>query len=138
MCLSLPLVIVFATAALMRSALAQDLAPRAYVITPIHSNAVTLTYAFYSGNLDTGNLPITDATARASIPVFSFVHSMSIFGRSANVAASLPYGVGNFRGSVLGTETNAYRSGLLDSVYRISVNLRGGPAMTVKQYSSWR
>jgi hypothetical protein len=136
--LSLSSVIVFATLALLRNTLAQDLAPRAYVITPTHSNAVTLTYAFYSGNLDLGNLPITDAAARASIPVVSFVHSMSFFSRSANFAVSLPYGVGNFRGSVLGTETNVYRSGLLDSVCRFSVNIRGGPAMTVQQYSGWR
>lgn len=129
--------IVLATTALLRSALAQDLAPRAYIITPTHSNAVTLTYAFYNGNLDLGNLPITDATARASIPVVSFFHSMSFFRRSANIAVFLPYGVGTFRGSVLGNETNVYRSGLLDSVYRLSVNLTGGPAMTVKEYSGW-
>jgi hypothetical protein len=30
---------------------AQDLAPRAYVITPVHSNAVILTYAFYKGSV---------------------------------------------------------------------------------------
>jgi len=136
--LSLSSVIAFAMVASLRSTLAQDLAPRAYVITPTHSNAVTVTYAFYNGNLDLGNLPITDATARASIPVVSFVHSMSFFGRSANIAASLPYGVGNFHGSVLGAETNVYRSGLLDSVYRFSVNLKGGPAMTVKEYSGWK
>lgn len=130
-------VLVFGITALLRNAIAQDLAPRAYLITPTHSNAITLTYAFYSGNLDVGNIPITDATARASIPVLSFVHSMSVFGRSANVAVSLPYGVGNFRGSVLGTETNVYRSGLLDSVCRLSVNLIGGPAMTEEQYSKW-
>jgi hypothetical protein len=28
---------------------AQDLAPRAYVITPLHSNAVILNYGFYDG-----------------------------------------------------------------------------------------
>jgi hypothetical protein len=28
---------------------AQDLAPRAYVITPLHSNDITLTLGFYAG-----------------------------------------------------------------------------------------
>jgi hypothetical protein len=28
---------------------AQDLAPRAYVITAVHSNAVTITWSFYNG-----------------------------------------------------------------------------------------
>jgi hypothetical protein len=117
---------------------AQDLAPRAYVITAIHSNAITLTYAFYSGNLDFGNIPITNATARGSVPVLSCFHSLSFFGRTASIVVSLPYGVANFRGSVMGTETNVYRSGLLDSVYRFSVNLKGGPAMTAQEYSGWR
>lgn len=29
---------------------AQDLAPRAYLITPLHGNAVTLTWSFYDGD----------------------------------------------------------------------------------------
>jgi hypothetical protein len=121
-----------------KSAFAQDLAPRAYLITPIHSNAITLSYGFYSGNLDFGNVPITDATARASVPVLSYSHSMNFFGRTAMLLVSLPYGAGNFRGTVLNTETNVYRSGLFDSVYRLSVNLKGGPAMGVQDYGRWR
>ena len=35
-------------------------------------------------------------------------------------------------------ETRVYRSGLMDSSYRFSVNLRGGPAMTPREYQSWR
>ena len=44
---------------------AQDLAPRAYVITRIHSNALTLTWAYYNGGLNfNGTIPITGATGR--------------------------------------------------------------------------
>jgi hypothetical protein len=118
---------------------AQDLAPRAYLITPVHSNAVTVTYSFFDGSiLFDGVVPITDATARVSVPILSVYHSMRFFGRSANIVASLPYGVGNFRGTVMDTETNVYRSGLLDSAYRFSVNLKGGPAMEVRDFSKWR
>ena len=130
--------IVVIASSVLQTARAQDLAPRAYIITPIHSNAITLSYGFYTGNLNFGNIPITDATARASVPVVSVFHSMNFFGRTANFVVYLPYGVGNFRGKVLGTQTNVYRSGLLDSVYRFSVNLKGGPAMTVKDYVRWK
>jgi len=34
----------------------------------------------------------------------------NVFGRSANVTVSLPYGVGNFHGTVVGAEANAYVS----------------------------
>ena len=120
-------------------ALAQDLAPRAYVITPIHSNAVVLTYSYFNGNLNfDGTVPITDAKASASVPIFSLYHSFRMFGRSANFTASVPYGVANFHGTALGNETNAYRSGMLDSVYRFSVNLFGGPALEPRQFVKWK
>jgi hypothetical protein len=118
---------------------AQDLTPRAYVISPTHSNAVILTYNFSDGGLLFDNsIPITDATARLSVPIFSFYHSLSFFGRSANITASLPYGVGHFQGKFQDNETKLYRSGLLDSFFRFSVNLRGGPAMSAKEYQSWQ
>lgn len=118
---------------------AQDLAPRAYVITPLRANAITLTYAFSDGNLlFNGALPITGATARASLPIFSYYHSFNFFGRSANIAAFVPYAVGHLRGTVAGTEEYAYRSGLLDTAYRLSVNLKGGPALLPRDFMKWR
>jgi hypothetical protein len=117
---------------------AQDLAPRAYIITPVHSNAVTLTYAFFSGEiLFDGDVPITDATARASVSIFSYTHSLRVLGRSANITGSLPYGIGNFHGTVVGAETTAYRSGSLDSFFRLSINLKGGPAMDLLEFRKW-
>ena len=118
---------------------AQDLAPRAYIITPIHTNAVTMAYSFSTGNLIfDGAVPITVATAKLHVPVFSLFHTLSFFGRSANFSASLPYGVGNFRGTVADAETHAYRSGMLDSSFRLSVNLKGGPAMGQRDFVKWR
>ena len=118
---------------------AQDLSPRAYVITPLHSNAITLTWSFYDGSINyNGALPVSGATGTYSVPIFSYYHAFSFFGRSANVVAALPYAAGNFQGTVMGAGTHLYRSGLLDSVYRFSVNLKGGPAMPVEKYVKWR
>jgi len=117
----------------------QDLAPRAYVITPLHWNAVTLTYTYNTGSLlFDGAVPITGATANISAPSITYYHALNFFGRSANILASLPYGVGNFQGHAIGAEQHAYRSGLLDSVYRFSVNLKGGPAMPAREFQKWR
>lgn len=118
---------------------AQDLAPRAYLITPIRSNAVTITYSFNNGTvLLDSSLPIADATAKFNLSVLSYTHSLRFFGRTATLTASLPYGVGNFHGTILGSETNVYRSGLLDSGFRFSVNLKGGPAMNLGDFIKWR
>lgn len=118
---------------------AQDLSPRAYVITPVRSNAVNLGYIFNDGELlFEGTVPIVEATGRLSIPSLSLYRSLSLFGRSANVAATLPYGVGTFKGTVFEQEIVAERSGLGDSVFRFSVNLVGAPAMKLSEIRQWR
>ena len=126
---------VFVSAVVCR---AQDLTPRAYVITPIHTNAVILTYSFKSGSIVFDpTLPITDAVGKLSVPVFSAYHTFNFFGRSANLAVNLPYAVGNFQGNINGTRQNVYRSGMMDLGFRFSVNLKGGPAMTAEDFSAW-
>jgi hypothetical protein len=118
---------------------AQDLSPRAYVITPRHSNAIILSYSFFHGSiLFEGAAPITGATGTYSVPIISYYHSFSLLGRSANINASLPYAVGNFQGNVAGQPRQLYRSGLLDFTSRVSVNLRGGPSMQVEEFRQWR
>jgi hypothetical protein len=118
---------------------AQDLAPRAYLVTPLHANAITLTWSFYNGELNfNGTVPITGATGTYHVPVFSYYHSLNFFRRSANVTASLPYAVGTFSGDVLGKGRSIYRSGLLDFSARFSVNLLGGPAMQPRQFAVWK
>src|SRR5258708_30162828 len=94
---------------------AQDLSARAYVITPLHSNAIILTYTFYHGSVDfDGTAPITGATGTYSVPILAYYHSFSFLGRSANFNSALPYAVDNFQGNVTGQSQHVYRSGLLD------------------------
>jgi hypothetical protein len=119
--------------------MAQTMAPRAYVITPVGGNAITLSWSFFNGGVDlNGTIPITGATGTYYIPALSYYHSFSLFGRSANITGLLPYGVGTFQGSVLGAHQQAYRSGLLDANLRFSVNLIGGPAMSARDFVKWK
>jgi hypothetical protein len=123
----------------VRALHAQDLAPRAYVITPVHSNAITITWAFYDGGVNfNGTIPVTNATGTYYVSILTYYHSLDFFGRSANFTASLPYAVGNFQGDLSGQSRSIYRSGLLDSSFRFSVNLMGGPAMQAKEMAKWK
>jgi hypothetical protein len=123
----------------LRMALAQDLSPRAYLITPLRSNAASLTSSFNDGSINlNGVLPASDAKGTYNISVASYYHSFGVFGHSANVVAALPYGVGSFQGTVDGAGQNLYRSGLVDSVYRLAVNLKGGPAVQPREFLKWR
>ncbi|MGB9436087.1 MAG: transporter [Candidatus Acidiferrum sp.] len=118
---------------------AQDLAPRAYVITAVHTNAINTTWSFYDGGVNfNGTIPVTNATGTYNISIFSYYHSLNFFGRSANIVAYLPYGVGTFQGDLSEQHRSVYRSGLLDSSFRFSVNLMGGPAMQPKEFATWK
>jgi len=120
-------------------AMAQTMAPRAYIITPTNANAVTLSYSYFDGGLNfNGAIPVTGATGTYSVPVVSYYHSFTLFGRSANITGFLPYGVGTFQGKVFGNYRQVYRSGLLDLSARFSVNLKGGPAMAVPEFVKWK
>src|SRR5258706_3411219 len=119
--------------------MAQTLAPRAYIITPVDANAITLSWSYFDGGLDfNGTIPITSPTGVYHVPALSYYHSFSLFGRSANITGLLPYGVGTFQGTVLGTQRQVYRSGLLDLGLRFSVNLKGGPAMSAQEFVKWK
>jgi Putative MetA-pathway of phenol degradation len=117
---------------------AQSLSPRAYIIVPVHSNAVTLTYSLNEGDVVFNGLPVTDSNGRIGSEIFSYFHTFDCFGRSANVTVLLPYAVGHFRGDVNGVRQELYRSGLGAAAARVSVNLIGARAMNLEEYSRWK
>jgi Putative MetA-pathway of phenol degradation len=118
---------------------AQNLSPRAYVIVPLHSNAVTFTYSFKDGDVVFNpSLPIQNAHGRIGNELLTYFHSMDFFGRSTNINVTLPYAVGHFNGEVAGVNEKLYRSGLASLVGRLSVNLVGGPSMDPREYAKWK
>ncbi len=118
---------------------AQELVPRAYLVTPKGSNAVTLSWSWNSGDVTFDpSVPITDAGGRFQTQVLSYYHSYGLFGRSSNIVVSLPYAVANFQGVAAGTYTGVYRSGMVDARVRFSINLSGGPAMRLSEFAKWR
>jgi hypothetical protein len=55
---------------------AQDLAPRAYVVTPKNSNALTLTWSYFDGGLNfNGAVPIKDASGTYNVEAATVYHS---------------------------------------------------------------
>lgn len=116
----------------------QDLTPRAYLITPIRANAVILSYSFFDGSVFTDpTLPIQNFKVRYNSEVLSYYHTFGLWGRSANITASLPYALGGFQATVMGMASGVYRSGLADGRVRLAVNLKGGPAMSAEDFKEW-
>lgn len=117
----------------------QELEPGAYSASPKAVNMLIV-----SNNLSAGDsafdpsLPIEEAKARINTSVLSYVRTMGVFGRSANIAVALPYSIGNLEGRYIGEFTQVYRSGLRDPVIRFAVNLYGTPAMKLKEFARSR
>ena len=117
----------------------QDLTPRAYLITPIGSHAVTLASSFSSGEvvLDP-SVPLENAKGSFQVPTIGYYESFDLLGRSANINVVVPYAHGSFEATSGGSEVAAYRSGLGDMRVRFAVNLSGGPAMDLEEYLKWK
>jgi hypothetical protein len=133
--------LVFACVALLgaRATMSQELIPRAYTVAPEGANALTVGYSHLNGDLlFDGAVPITDATADINLTALGFYRSLDVLGRTANVAVGIPYGIGDFNGTVADVPRHAHRSGFLDSFVRFSVNLIGAPAMEPAQFLKWQ
>jgi hypothetical protein len=123
----------------LTSAFSQDLAPRAFTIAPIHSNAITIAGAHATGSLLLDAvLPIPDSSGDSWASSVTYYHSMNFFGRYSNATVTLPYSVSDVRGTLNGIETTSHLSGLLGLDLRFSVNLLGGPAMDVAHFRKWK
>ncbi len=119
--------------------LAQELNPRAYVITPVGTNVINVGYSHLDGNPDlAGAAPITDAHAAVELAAFGYYRSFGLLGRSANLALAVPWAAGDFSEEVSQAPRHERRTGLLDSSLRLSVNLIGGAAMEPQEFMQWR
>ena len=117
----------------------QQLEPRAYSVSPVGTNIVVVGYGRSSGDLSFDpSLPVTDASATINASYAGYFRSIDFFGRSASVSGVLPYAWGNLKGNVDGQFQQVRRSGLSDPSVRFAVNLRGAPAMNLKEFSAYR
>jgi hypothetical protein len=123
----------------VRPGFGQDLAPRAYVIVPTGSNAVTAAYSFNTGSVFVDpSLPVEDTSVHFSTQTLAYFRSLDAWGRTSNMTLLVPYVVANAQGVVAGEFAKIHRSGLADSRLRFSVNLWGGPAMSPKEFAAWQ
>jgi hypothetical protein len=109
--------------ALLAHSFGRKLAPRscAFVQKFAHSwqaiafgAVANFIWSFYDRGLDfNGTIPVANVRGTYNVPVFSYYRSLNFFGRSANMTAVLPYGVGTFQGDVLVQHTSIYPSVLL-------------------------
>ena len=123
---------------LMQFAPAQELEPRTYAAAPVGTNILVIGYGRSTGGISFDPaLPLTDVKASINTSFAGYIRSINFFGRSASVGVVVPYVWGNVEGNVAGTFEKIRRSGLRDPAVRFAVNLKGAPAMDLKQFSKY-
>jgi hypothetical protein len=117
-------------------ALAQDLEPRAYSPSPVGTSFMGFSYSRLSGDIAFDpTIPLTNVHAGLNASAMGVGQTIGFFGRQAMITAGLPYVWGTITGDVGDTAGSVYRSGTADLKTRFSVNLRGVPAMTPRQFA---
>lgn len=121
------------------SAAAQELTPRFYAPNPIGGNIVQVAYGRSTGAvLFDPALPFDDVSARINSGSFLYGRTFGLFGRSASAGVALPYVWGTIDGRVEGEFRAVSRSGLGDLRGQLTVNVLGGPALSLREFATHR
>jgi hypothetical protein len=121
------------------SALAQELAPRAYWPAPIGTNVLVVGYQHSAGDLVADpSLPLEGVESDIDFGQVSYQRTLSLFGRTTNLQINLPYTRGLTEGLVDGEFRSRRVSAMADARMRFSVNLRGAPAMDAEGFKALR
>jgi hypothetical protein len=133
------LLLLLAILSIHLTAAAQDLEPRAYSPSPTGVSFAIVGFGRSSGDISFDpSVPITNASATLYSPLLGLGQTFGIFGRQALFTAILPYAWGNASGDVGNDQHSLYRSGIGDTKAKLSVILRGNPAMTPAEFAKRR
>ena len=131
----------YALIAGVSTARAQDIEPRAYSNAPIGVNFLISGYAYTHGGLAfDGSLPVQDPDLKTSSAVLAYVRTLDLWGMSGKFDAIVPYTwlSGTARAVSTGETIEREVDGPADARFRLSVNLYGAPALTLKEFRDWQ
>jgi hypothetical protein len=116
---------------------AQELEPRAYSASPVGLNFLGLGYNWLTGGVVVDpDLPISDVQANVQSLIVGLGHTFNLFGDLALVTAAVPYSIADVNGNVFEQQRETKRSGLANALFKLSVNLRGNPAMSPTEFAA--
>ena len=124
--------------ALATSACAQDIEPRAYSNAPVGVNFLIAGYAYTRGGLSFDSaVPITNAHLDTSNAVLAYARVLDLWGMSGKVDAIVPYTWLSGTADYQGQPVERTVSGFANPAFRLSINLYGAPALTLKEFTDW-
>jgi hypothetical protein len=118
---------------------AQDAEPRSYSNTPVGLNFLIAGALYSQGKLAFDpDLSVADANFHSKTGLLAYVRSFDFAGQSAKFDVIVPASSFAAWGLVDGQPRQREMAGLGDPRFRVSVNLIGAPALSVKDFANYR
>jgi hypothetical protein len=122
----------------IRVACAQEIEPRSYSNAPVGVNFLIVGYGYTSGGLPAdAALPITDSQLNTSNTIFAFARTLDLWGRSGKFDAIVPYTWLSGSANYAGQPVERMVDGFANPLFRLSINLYGAPALSLKEFSGY-
>ena len=117
---------------------AQDIEPRAYSNSPVGVNFLIAGYAYTEGAVPfDASLPVKNAQLKTSSGVLAYARVLDLGGLSGKFDAIVPYTFLSGTADALGHPVERNVDGFADPKFRLSVNLYGAPALTLKEFKDY-
>ena len=126
-------------ASVASTAHAQDIEPRAYSNAPIGVNFVIVGGVATRGGLSTDpSIALTDAHLQTSNLVLAYARVLDLGGKSGKFDMIVPYtridGTAHYQGDPVAREITGFGR----PAFRLSINLHGAPALSLKEFRGWK
>jgi Putative MetA-pathway of phenol degradation len=120
------------------SARAQTMEPLSYTNSPIGLNFLVAGYAYQTGSvLVDPSLPLKNVKATVDSAFLAYSRVIECWGQSGSLALVMPYAWLSASGDVFQQSRTVDRTGLSDITLRLSVNLYGAPALSLKEFRNY-
>lgn len=117
---------------------AQALEPRAYANTPVGMNFLIASYLYSEGGiLSDPSVALENASISLNGPVFAYARGLDLWGRSGKFDMILPYACVSGSAEFEGQPKSRDICGAADPSFRLSMNLTGAPALSLKEFAAY-
>jgi Putative MetA-pathway of phenol degradation len=117
---------------------AQSMEPLSYTNSPIGLNFLIAGYGYQTGNvLLDPSLPLKNVKATVDDAFLAYSRVIDFWGQSGSIALVTPYAWLSATGDVFEQHMKVDRTGLADLTLKLSVNLYGAPALSLKEFSGY-
>ena len=118
---------------------ATDIEPRSYSNIPVGLNFLIAGYGYTKGNVTFApSVPITNGKLEIHSGVLAYVRSLDIWGKSGKLDIIIPYAGISGQAEVLGEPRDREIAGFADPLFRFYVNIYGAPALSMKEFASYK